>query len=385
MMIGKLLQTALISLTSGACLTQAPTFNNVKQANNETGTTYNVDLNNVAWLQTNTVQNSYTFLTDSDGDYGLNYPNSYKTTTLNRYAVNEIQIPYNLGWIRIAKYEKIETPPKQFTVLTDEDRVNMYANARITYYIWINSYYPMSSVNYSIDIENTDAWELNGQSFENEADCYFDLEINVKAWNTNNDIKSRIENNNLSEYYFSIPITNANLPNLTSNPNQAYQEGSCYGDITGADDPPYTIENNISGTTTIPNVYDSCMMMITEEYSFNIDLPNIYDNEVLTFSGNNYENIVGIKENTANLSINIGQTGTSESNSESGSTINYEVVDIAGLMFNIIAMPFSFISQAFNLTIFPNTPYEINFGNIFLTIMTTLILLFVIKLVMKGR
>lgn len=61
-----------------------------------------------------------------------------------------------------------------------------------------------------------------------------------------------------------------------------------------------------------------------------------------------------------------------------------EVVDIAGLMFQILSMPFAFISQAFNLTLFPNTPYEFNVSNFFLGIIGVALLLWIVKIIL-GR
>lgn len=63
---------------------------------------------------------------------------------------------------------------------------------------------------------------------------------------------------------------------------------------------------------------------------------------------------------------------------------NYEVVDIGGLMLQIISMPFSFISTAFNLTLFPGTPYQINIGNFILGILAILTILFIIKIFTGG-
>ena len=59
---------------------------------------------------------------------------------------------------------------------------------------------------------------------------------------------------------------------------------------------------------------------------------------------------------------------------------NYEVIDIPSLLFTILTMPFAFISQAFNLTLFPGTPYQINISNLFLTILAILIFVFIVKL-----
>lgn len=59
--------------------------------------------------------------------------------------------------------------------------------------------------------------------------------------------------------------------------------------------------------------------------------------------------------------------------------INYEVVDIPGLMWEILSMPFAFISTAFNLTLFPNTPYQINISNLVLMIFGILVVVFILS------
>lgn len=73
-------------------------------------------------------------------------------------------------------------------------------------------------------------------------------------------------------------------------------------------------------------------------------------------------------------------------------TINYigpnitptvEVIDIPGLIFTILGMPFAWMSTAFNFTLFPGTPYAINISHIVLAIVTAGILLFIIKKVLK--
>lgn len=56
-----------------------------------------------------------------------------------------------------------------------------------------------------------------------------------------------------------------------------------------------------------------------------------------------------------------------------------EVVDIGGLLWEILAMPFGFISTAFNLTIFPNTPYSINVANILFTLIAALMIIWIVR------
>lgn len=62
---------------------------------------------------------------------------------------------------------------------------------------------------------------------------------------------------------------------------------------------------------------------------------------------------------------------------------DYEVIDIPSIMFNILTMPFAFISTAFNLTLFPGTPYQLNLSNLFLTIIAIMIFVYIIKIMFK--
>lgn len=66
-------------------------------------------------------------------------------------------------------------------------------------------------------------------------------------------------------------------------------------------------------------------------------------------------------------------------------TETYEVVDIPGLMWQILAMPFAFISQAFNLTLFPGTPYQVNISNLFLSIIAIFVFVWLIGLFFKMK
>jgi len=63
----------------------------------------------------------------------------------------------------------------------------------------------------------------------------------------------------------------------------------------------------------------------------------------------------------------------------------YEVIDIPGLMWQILTMPFAFISQAFNLTLFPGTPYQVNISNLFLSIIAIIVFVWLITLFLKMK
>lgn len=64
---------------------------------------------------------------------------------------------------------------------------------------------------------------------------------------------------------------------------------------------------------------------------------------------------------------------------------NYEVIDIPGLMWQILTMPFAFVSQAFNLTLFPGTPYQLNISNLFLSIVAVLVFVWLIAFIIKIK
>lgn len=64
---------------------------------------------------------------------------------------------------------------------------------------------------------------------------------------------------------------------------------------------------------------------------------------------------------------------------------NREVVDIWGLAFSMITLPFTFFSTAFNLTIFEGTPYAFNFSWFLVSVLCVLVLITLIRLVLMFR
>lgn len=64
---------------------------------------------------------------------------------------------------------------------------------------------------------------------------------------------------------------------------------------------------------------------------------------------------------------------------------SYEVIDIPDLMWEILTMPFAFVSQAFNLTLFPGTPYQINISNLFLSIIAIIVFIWLITFFLKLK
>lgn len=64
---------------------------------------------------------------------------------------------------------------------------------------------------------------------------------------------------------------------------------------------------------------------------------------------------------------------------------NQEVIDIPGMMFDILTMPFTFLSIAFNLTLFPGTPYQVNISNLFLAIFGIIVFVAIIKILLNVK
>lgn len=62
-------------------------------------------------------------------------------------------------------------------------------------------------------------------------------------------------------------------------------------------------------------------------------------------------------------------------------TGQYEIVNISGLLFEILTMPFTFISMAFDVTLFPNTPYSINISQLLLALIAVLVFVFLLKII----
>lgn len=60
-----------------------------------------------------------------------------------------------------------------------------------------------------------------------------------------------------------------------------------------------------------------------------------------------------------------------------------EIVNVPGVMIDVLGMPFTFVSTAFNLTLFPGTPYELNFSTLFLSLIAVVIFVFLVRLILR--
>lgn len=134
------------------------------------------------------------------------------------------------------------------------------------------------------------------------------------------------------------------------------QERMTYNNVTDLMSLNYWVNNGTTSTNSAVIIHTYI------QYAYTQELPN----------NTPYE---GFYNYPKNFTFKIHFTGDS-----SGAG---QIVDIPGLMFTILGMPFAWFSQAFNLTIFPGTVYEINLSHIFIVIIASLLLIVLLKKILK--
>lgn len=149
------------------------------------------------------------------------------------------------------------------------------------------------------------------------------------------------------------------------------QPTSCYNSIVNS-------QNGFTYNETIKEIQATTPINIDQEIQI-VNTKTNYVFMLLTLKSTNTTFDATYQGTTAIfIDGNITMTGI-----EYMGTLQTEVVDIPGLMFNILTMPFTFISMAFNLTLWPGTPYQINISNLFLSIIGILVFIFIIKQIAK--
>lgn len=158
--------------------------------------------------------------------------------------------------------------------------------------------------------------------FETPTTFYSTYYYDIPKQNINYKLENSILNNfnDVQTKYVNEPVENDTIPFIVSSAN--------HRTLTR-----YTIQDNEQASTT--------------------DINNIMSTDILVTYNKNTE-------------INV----------------NYDALDLPSLLWEILAMPFAFISQAFDLTLFPGTPYQINISNTILVFIGLLILLVALKIVL---
>ena len=157
-------------------------------------------------------------------------------------------------------------------------------------------------------------------------------------------------------------------------------------------------EDSLNPTSQVINYQDSTEMEGNIDiYDESLKIPTAYEehptkilivqeiNVVVTKTTLNTNDWIlndGASGSVANMTISY-ITSTGSTPPSTPTTSNYEIVPIIPMLYSILTMPFSFLSQAFNLTLFVGTPYEVHIGSIILIILSILILLFFARLIIK--
>lgn len=287
------------------------------------------------------------------------YDAEQKTSKPIQKAVEEID--ESIQYKNVSSYQT--TPDDRTYYLTkyflqnDNSDPNYYTN----YFLLRNTTYVGDvSTNTSRYYDESNVWQVN------EITNYFDSVLNITLINTtfaqlnqefNIDINMYISRDSQISNYIDLTL-NANVwPTLNTL-------------ITN-------LENNTIESTKLTDIDTSH----TNTQYTNYDIQ--YSSGSILLAPRETIYVVAYQNVRNNTTIN-GIMGTNPSlcrirGSVNVPTNNYEIVDIPNVMYTILTMPFSFISTAFNLTVFPGTPYALNFGNLFLTIIAVFILLWLIK------
>ena len=248
---------------------------------------------------------------------------------------------------RIKKYTTINDDVITITAKSQEQYINSYIsqsdtwwyNQQITTLIHvnkkINTFTELQSV---LTIQNWTGLNTNAPDTQSTYDIYYvdadDLNSTQKAELTGWIASNTYQSENFTQYIIPLQydsVEGTNLQNYLSNPvvlDEDRDETYIYLNFSYT----YTQEySNFNPTTVFNNVF----------------------NEIIT-------------------------TGTWTANATGDGAI-----DIVGTLFEILGMPFAFISYAFNLTLFPGTPYALNISHLFLALLVSGIVIFVIKKIYK--
>lgn len=190
----------------------------------------------------------------------------------------------------------------------------------------------------------------------------------------------KVESNPIAEIYYNYSNYITYYSDAETTTQQQFIEGKNYNSYMTLNQVNLTYDATQETTATYPQTnvveetYNNYSMGNQDHYITKINY--VYDSGYIVDNGaslldNNF--IIG------SINIILDWTPTPPS----GGT--YEVIDIAGLMFQILGMPFAWISMAFNFTLFPNTPYAVNISHLLLGLIVSLIAIVIFRIIMGAK
>ena len=351
--------------------------------------------------------------------YTYNYPEEIQ--------YKEITIQINFNNEKIEQFDKPTRPTNETPVLTL--RTNTYDGFAFT----IDNYaYTEKPINLSIYLDNT---QHDTISINQEEDIYTysypeeiyeqSTEISIKYNNEtilnftkkaksttklqepiiewiDNDIYSRtlmytVENNNNIQVDYIYLLANGTKATKTINAKtvenisinyQNTQENIKYGGKFTTNDKNYKESDTKEYTSSIVGYDIDYKRNNNDNVSFYVNVLQPISDWTLTANNQTYD----LVESLTSFNIEGGATDfVLKYKNEIKETYKISLfeekagdyVDIPGLILTIITLPFSFISQAFNITLFKGTPYAINVSTMLLTIVGGAILIWLIVKIIK--
>ena len=249
-----------------------------------------------------------------------------------------------------------------------------------------------------ITIKYNNATILN---FTKKAYSKTKLQEPIIEW-IDNDIYSRtlmytVENNNSIQVEYIYLLANGTkatktidaktVENISIN-YQNTQENIKYGGKFTTNDKNYTESDTIEYTTSIVGYDIEYKRNNNDNVSFYVNILQPISDWTITANNQTYT----LEESLTSFNIEGAATEFMlKYKNEVKETFKISLfeekagdyVDIPGLILTIITLPFSFISQAFNITLFKGTPYAINVSTMLLTIVGGAILIWLIVKIIK--
>lgn len=353
----------------------------------------------VLLLTTNFVNNNNYYFVNKKNSFNVNgsYSILDNTTTLDygqSYSVLRFRPNLNNSSVKInvvltnqeyASIEQINSITGDYLAFNVDLSTSIYNNIPLLFTSYSNNYtycYLVGSDNiYFLDLD------FNCQVFDNNS------LVRIVNYSYNGQFNNKVVNLNYTtnKYIGDFKYTLSDSFNLLSVNNvNTYNNNNIY--YFKNVDENYVINSLIFTSNTTLNTdnkyYLTCKAWYDNDFSYslrnvelNISNSNLY---YYSFFAPMVDGIgIGGTETIDYLEFTIDTYSKGSYVPSMPGTPTTEVLDLNSLIFTILTMPFSFLSTCFNFTFFEGTPYAFNVSTIILSIISIVILLFIIKLIMS--
>lgn len=300
--------------------------------------------------------------------------NGIEGNSITKALIETIEVEKNINTFTNTAYDTIKPTTNTDYTLTDfsYDRNRIQAGNPVTYIL-------STSLNTDKPIYTTETGTNETKAFSIKANAT----ITTIPY-----LYQNISSQQINGYRTTIQIILNEVKNLTDNINLGQQSNP--NNLTLSFYTP-TIPLNTDITITAINPQnitynvnvDESQAVLYVQRSINMPLDNTIvnaiciPNQTITISSINprrfIESMIEYGQNQYDYGIIAG--------SQNAGT---EFIDIRGMMLQILGMPFTFISKAFDVTLWEGTQYAFNFANFFKGLIAILTILFIIRLFTSG-